>query len=158
MLCFIPACIWPKHILHFTEELRDRHCHCRFDLDDRRGGGHHDPGVKEEAQEPLHHRLLHLLRPLHQHCLQPQQHEQVFILFPNSSGQKFTRAYFQEKLRRGQQSETSLESETSPLSVTFHFNLKCLRKLVVTTPVSVSQVNLPILEATQCNGATSEDL
>ena len=71
----ISAGLWPEHILYLTKELRDRHRHCRPDPDDRRGGGHHDPRVQEEEKESLDHRVLDLQRPVHQHRLQPQQHQ-----------------------------------------------------------------------------------
>merc|ERR1711879_532292 len=39
------------------------------------GGGHHDPRVQEEEKESLDDRVLDLQRPVHQHRLQPQQHQ-----------------------------------------------------------------------------------
>ena len=77
MITFFSECLRPQHILHLPEEFRHWDRNCWVDPDDSCGGGHHDPGVQEEAEEPEHHWLLHLLRALHQHGLQPQQHEQV---------------------------------------------------------------------------------
>ena len=92
-LLFI-AGLWSQHFLYLTKELCHWYRHCRPHPDDRRGGRHHDPRVQEEKEEFVHDWLIYLQRSLHQHRLQPQQHEQEELRRRSSTSQRF----LQEKL------------------------------------------------------------